>query len=131
MINEFGLVMVSNFSFLIPATIAFLAGFNVFGLLVVLAMVFSILYHANKSQINRRTYLILDYFFAYILLIANTYLIFQPRFNDNVYFYLALVTAVLAVRMYFKDGVEYYKHAYWHILSSVVTLFSLFSAIYK
>jgi hypothetical protein len=124
------LVVVSNLSFLVPAMMAIAAGYKTFAGLILLTMLFSIIYHLNKTGPDHRTFLKLDYFFAYVLLVANAYLIFQP-FNDNVYFYLALFTSVFAIRMYFKDGEEYYKHAYWHILCSIVTLFSLFSAVYK
>lgn len=128
--NEAGLIIVSNLSFVIPITIALLVGYYQFAILILAVMICSIWYHSTQWRDHGRGLILqLDYLFGIILVAVNIIFLFNGHFHDNLYFYLALAFSVLAIRMWFKNNDEYYKHAYWHILSSIVTLFCLLTAL--
>ncbi|OGE86509.1 MAG: hypothetical protein A3J48_00085 [Candidatus Doudnabacteria bacterium RIFCSPHIGHO2_02_FULL_46_11] len=106
--------------FLFPLAISFIWKFYALSAVLIFVLIISYLYHSSENKNLEK----LDVAGAWLLMFTNTILIVVGRFTFP-YFYLAVLSAIIALYFYFTQNKSKYAHGWWHVLSSLVTLFAL------
>jgi hypothetical protein len=112
----------SNFAFLIPLVLAIY--FHVWLSTFVLIGVFSISFLYHRSEEKRFKHL--DALLAWLLILSNVWICYLGKFTAP-YFTIVVLLVVIALYLYFYEQKRnrILGHSFWHIFSSLITLFSI------
>lgn len=116
----------SNALFFIPLFMSLYNGIFMHSLVLLAVIAFSTLFHINNEQ----KWVFYDRFFAIVLIMYNSYLLFVSDFRQP-YFFLALFFSFIAfyfLRQQKKHGYDVH-HSWWHIASSSITVFCILAYI--
>ena len=120
MLKDKSLITVwSNFPFLLPAALAVTNEQYLYGLLITVSALASLIHHMDNG-VNIK---LIDQLFALTIISANLYVLHLSGWLQP-YFGVALAFVVLAFYFFFKGKSKNYDiyHGLWHLCSAVITL---------
>ena len=119
----------TNVFLLIPMMIAFSNHLYFYSIILPCLFVSSILFHTYREK----KFEMLDRTLVLLLMGTNLFYIYLGHFKYP-YFYLALISVVLAFRFYFlknqTKGQYNIHHGTWHIFGAIITIFSMLTFLY-
>jgi len=119
----------SNVFFLIPLLISINYGLYWYSIIIGVVFIVSSIFHFyNENKIL----FYFDVVFSSMLMLSNFVLLFMGHWNLP-YSLFAVICALLAFLFYFKQSKNSYNfyHSMWHIFSTGVSLFCLFTYIFN
>jgi hypothetical protein len=118
----------SNLFFIIPLFLAAYFHLCFYATVILAITANSILYHFWDEH----KFVSSDYILAYSLIAVNLFYCWRGKFTYP-YFYIALLFAIFALYLNFRktNNKSSYdlNHGFWHIFSSLITLFSILTYI--
>ena len=108
----------SHAAFIVPIILAALSGVYWHGLLLSIAVVVSLIFHAKPESIWRK----IDPIVAFALISGNLYLCYISNFRVP-YFEIAIFFVFVAFFFYFRgrNGNYNLNHSMWHLASAIIT----------
>ncbi len=107
----------SNAFFLIPVVVALYFRGYVFGSIVFISTITSFLYHLSRE----RSYLRIDSFFAYAMMLMNLVIFVIVGFG-NLFIWSGVFLVLISLFLHFTEEDNYnFNHALWHLTSSLAT----------
>ena len=120
-------IIISNLTFLMPLITAIISKYYFWSILISGVIILSLFYHFSPK--GNRLFYRLDHTFAWLLILTNLIMVLSSKFYGNPYFYLTIMCVVVALYFYFNHTKSYKYHDYWHIFSSLITLFSILTTL--
>ena len=118
----------SNIIFIAPIIAAFYYGLNYLGIVGLIGIAVSSLYH----YYHEKKFYFADRAVSVVLLLWGIWLIYKGGFEPKPVFYALIASIFAAIYFFFtgKKGKYEIRHSYWHLFISVVGILSIFIFVF-
>jgi len=118
----------SNIVFIAPIVAAFYYGLNYLGILGLIGIATSSLYH----YYHEKKFYFADHATSIALLLWGVWLIYKGGFEPDYFLYILIAFVVLAGYFFVAGHKDKYeiRHSYWHLFIAMVGLLSIFIFVF-